>query len=507
MNVSIVNTVASTKTLLDCFENLPTHPPSLYLDLEGVRLSRHGSISIIQVFVLPIKHIFLIDIHILQNDAFYIPNLSGTTLKSVLESELVPKVFFDVRNDADALFAHFRICMQGVCDIQLLEVATRSYSKEKVVGLAQCIERNTELPAEAKKTWKATKESGRALFRSEDSGSYEIFNIRPIPQGIVDYCANDIVHLPVLWNTYSRKLSKEWASRVEEETHNRLLMSQAVSYEPHGRDKILSPWVSTVKYSRSNRSRNGRKDSTRSTEKKHESPAKLVARQAAQKKAGKQPEARLAHPSSGGETHLQRPTEKADLEPVEETRDLSKISEHLPVWTGFSFTHQPVSAENARTILSSNWTCPTCHLEMQESQEQDHLRGKKHVARLKQVQIAMSELSLRTGTAQEESPQASATTVESFKKARAKSKSKAQQDRPGKAKAKPANSRNQVPLGFAPQQAGIVYPPEWGFIGFGGSSRSQSSWYGGGSFSEAGNYGLCDKDCGWCGRCMDGVDV
>ena len=516
MNLSIVDTVISTINLLNYLENLPTDPPSLYLDLEGVRLSRHGSISIIQIFVLPLRHIFLIDIHILQNDAFCTPNLSGTTLKSVFESELVPKVFFDVRNDADALFAHFQIGMQGVRDIQLLEVATRSWSKDKVVGLAQCIERDAKLPAEAKKTWKATKDSGRALFGPEDSSSYEIFNIRPIRQEIVDYCANDVVHLPVLWNTYSIKLSKKWASRVQEETDRRVLTSQAISYDPHGRDKTLSPWVSTAKYGKPDHSRKSWKNSPKNAAKKHQSAPELGARQAAHKKAGKQSGAMLAHPSSGGETHLQRPTEKTDLKPIEETLDLSEISENLPVLTKFSITHKPVLAENARTSLdttvhpaaiSSKWTCPTCHLKMQESQGQDHLRGKNHAVRLKQVQNAMSESSPRASTSQQKSPRAGATTVESLRKARAKSKSKAQQNHPGNTKDKPMNSRKQASLGFTLQQAGTVYPPEWGFIGFDGSSSYQSIGYGGGSSLGAENYGLCDKDCGWCGHCMDGVDI
>jgi exonuclease 3'-5' domain-containing protein 1 len=44
-----------------------------------------------------------------------------TTFKEVLESPDTPKIFFDVRNDADALFAHFGIHLRGTLDLQLLE--------------------------------------------------------------------------------------------------------------------------------------------------------------------------------------------------------------------------------------------------------------------------------------------------------------------------------------------------------------------------------------------------
>jgi len=40
-------------------------------------------------------------------------------LKDILESATTPKVFFDIRNDSGALFAHFGIALQGVQDVQL----------------------------------------------------------------------------------------------------------------------------------------------------------------------------------------------------------------------------------------------------------------------------------------------------------------------------------------------------------------------------------------------------
>ena len=160
MEVTLVDSEPSVVDLIDDIDNLPIQPPSLYLDIEGVKLSRDGSISIIQIFVLPKSHIFLIDIFILQEKAFCTSNRSGTDLRSILESALVPKVFFDVRNDSDALFAHFQISLQGIQDIQLLEIATRFYSKQWVAGLAKCIEKEAQLSAEAIAVWKATKQKG-----------------------------------------------------------------------------------------------------------------------------------------------------------------------------------------------------------------------------------------------------------------------------------------------------------------------------------------------------------
>ena len=242
MAISLVDTESTVASLVDVLQNLPIEPPSLYLDLEGIKLSRNGSISIIQIFVLPTNHTYLLDVWTLGEKAFNTSGPSGTNLKTTLESQNIPKVFFDVRNDADALFAHFGISLQGVWDIQLMEVAARRASKQYLNGLAKCIEHDAQLKDETIKSWKATKEKGLALFAPERGGSYEIFNTRPLPDDIVKYCAQDVVYLPVLWNTYKKNLSEAWAAKVEKETEARLEMSKDPSYDPHGKNKAFSPW-------------------------------------------------------------------------------------------------------------------------------------------------------------------------------------------------------------------------------------------------------------------------
>ena len=89
MTISIIDSSIALVSFLNDLESQPINPPSLYLDIEGVALSRHGSISIIQLFHLPQNQVFLIDIFVLQEAAFNTPNQSGTTLRSILESALV----------------------------------------------------------------------------------------------------------------------------------------------------------------------------------------------------------------------------------------------------------------------------------------------------------------------------------------------------------------------------------------------------------------------------------
>ena len=247
----MVDSEPSVVALIDYLHHLPTQPPSIYLDIEGVDLSRYGSISIIQIFVSPKYHVFLIEVFVLQEKAFCTSNSSGTTLRSILESAQVPKVFFDVRNDSDALFAHFRISIQGVQDVQLLEVATRSYSKNRVTGLAMCIEKDAQLTPEAAAAWKATKRKGRSKFAPEHGGSYKVFNVRPMLQDIIDFCTQDVVYLPLLWKIYTRKISVQWTRKVQDKTFERIQMSHEASYEPNGRDKVWTPWANPAKFRRS----------------------------------------------------------------------------------------------------------------------------------------------------------------------------------------------------------------------------------------------------------------
>jgi hypothetical protein len=94
------DTCTAVADLIDTQADLPTSPPSLYVDVEGVHLSRHGSISILQFFVSPDNRTYLIDIHTLGDKAFSTARATSQTLKGILESDSIPKVF-DVRCDSD----------------------------------------------------------------------------------------------------------------------------------------------------------------------------------------------------------------------------------------------------------------------------------------------------------------------------------------------------------------------------------------------------------------------
>lgn len=238
---TLIDTAAALSSLIDTLDGLPTEPPSLYLDLEGDNLSRHGSVSILQLHVLPTSCTYLVDIHTLRQACFSTSGADGRTMKDILESEAIPKVFFDVRNDSDALYSHFQIRLGGIQDLQLMELATRSFSRRCINGLSKCIERDAPLSLNERHVWQDVKQKGVQLFAPEHGGSYQVFNMRPLSNDIMLYCAQDVQYLPRLWKHYNSKLTPAWRQRVAQSSKERVALSQATDFNGKGRHMALAP--------------------------------------------------------------------------------------------------------------------------------------------------------------------------------------------------------------------------------------------------------------------------
>ncbi|KAF1996939.1 hypothetical protein P154DRAFT_579422 [Amniculicola lignicola CBS 123094] len=123
-NYSVVDTIPALSSLISSLNHLPTDPPSLFFDIEGIKLGRHGSISLMSLYVAPQSTTYIIDVHILSAEAFQVADTNNNSLKNILENADIPKVFFNIRNDSDALYSLYSISINGIIDIQLLELAT-----------------------------------------------------------------------------------------------------------------------------------------------------------------------------------------------------------------------------------------------------------------------------------------------------------------------------------------------------------------------------------------------
>lgn len=249
IETEIINTVERIGEVVDRLVLVPEKPfsysPSMYIDLEGINLCREGSISIFTLMVdvgTPTRCVYLFDVHSLGALVFNTAGVRMKTLKDILEDDKISKVFFDARNDSDALFAHFGVRLRGVEDVQLMESATRrtTASRKFLKGLAKCVQENYGLPD--LENWKLAKAKGKQLFKAEHGGSYEVFNQRPIPKEIISYCVGDVCYLPELRDRFWSNTTFRWQDLVTEETKKRVAASREPDYQPKGPDRAKAPW-------------------------------------------------------------------------------------------------------------------------------------------------------------------------------------------------------------------------------------------------------------------------
>lgn len=199
-------------------------PASIAVDIEGVRLCREGKVSIVQLLKEGGDTIWLLDVTTLGNIAFEHEDGEGRSIKKILESADIVKLFYDVRNDADALYNLFDIDMRNVLDLQMLELARRK-SHKKPAKLLESLARSIETYVRPPLRWKETKEEGIKLFSPGQGGTYAVFEERPLDPRILEYCAQDVSLLHqlevALWGSFGR-YGKGWDSRIQAATETRL---------------------------------------------------------------------------------------------------------------------------------------------------------------------------------------------------------------------------------------------------------------------------------------------
>merc|ERR1719178_180788 len=86
--------------------------------------------------------VYVLDIHVLGKRAFTMETPRGTSMKMLLEASTIRKVWFDPRNDVDALYHQFEILPKGIFDLQVAEVAGRrkkGLNVNYVMGLHKCL--------------------------------------------------------------------------------------------------------------------------------------------------------------------------------------------------------------------------------------------------------------------------------------------------------------------------------------------------------------------------------
>jgi hypothetical protein len=99
-------TVESVASFVNAIVDVPTEPPSLYMDIEGGKLAYHRTEkALLEVHVssVVLTCTRVLNIHKLKEDAFETPGTKGKPFKNILESRDIPKIFHCVTKDQAAL--------------------------------------------------------------------------------------------------------------------------------------------------------------------------------------------------------------------------------------------------------------------------------------------------------------------------------------------------------------------------------------------------------------------
>jgi exonuclease 3'-5' domain-containing protein 1 len=141
---------------------------------------------------------------------------NGTTLRSILQSETIPKLFWDMRNDSAGLFHRFKIQVAGIIDVQSLHLATicQRWPKQTRDGLDSVIRGEKNLMSEERKlAWIRNKNVGKGLWCPELGGDFSAFTVRPLLRPIILCCVGDVEYLQQLYSRFWPK----YFERVEGE--------------------------------------------------------------------------------------------------------------------------------------------------------------------------------------------------------------------------------------------------------------------------------------------------
>merc|ERR1712137_739208 len=123
-------------------------------------------------------------------------------LRGLLENPDITKVVHDFRQDADALWHQYRICVCGTFDCQLCDVLVRrlrGHPTKYVQGSAKLFTEFGIQPASIPGYGVLTQEK-KSQVRERFSEDRHLWERRPLPHDLVQYAFADVLPLPMLYS-------------------------------------------------------------------------------------------------------------------------------------------------------------------------------------------------------------------------------------------------------------------------------------------------------------------
>ena len=195
---SFVDSPASVEQLLNNLSALTKLRQPLYVDCKFSTLKDEHRISLLILSALPQNHVYIIDVPSLGEATFTVTGTDGQTLRTILESATLPKIFYDVSFKALMLYRQFGIHLQCVEDVQVMNWASFPALDyfSFLPALCKCVIRDNHMNPSKKREWYANYIAARNLYSPGHGGSPEVFNERPLNEVISANCAQCLEHLP-----------------------------------------------------------------------------------------------------------------------------------------------------------------------------------------------------------------------------------------------------------------------------------------------------------------------
>ena len=216
-------------------------PSRVNVDFEGIDLCKTGRVCLGQVHVAETDVVYVVDFVSIDNPF----KASEGRLRRLFESDATTKVFFDPRNDIDAIANQYGVT--GTTNVVCLQVAELAYRKSRgemtrfVHGLGRVMDSNLVLPWTKKSTVVDLKEAGRRLFAPERGGAYEVFEERPLREDLLLYAGADVYFFDNLYEMMFQKLPLGLQQKVINTSTKRLTEYLKPGYLAKGRHMAIAP--------------------------------------------------------------------------------------------------------------------------------------------------------------------------------------------------------------------------------------------------------------------------
>jgi hypothetical protein len=161
-----------------------------------------------------------------------------------MKSSSIIKVFYDPRNDMDALCNKFNIIVNNIICLQLCHLAYRRYKERRltryVFGLTKTIQCYIE-SNHKKEIAMNIRDDAKHILDPKFGDNYHQFAIRPLDLKLIEYCIVDVFYFDQLLEKFYVPLGNNIKRKVLKYSQKRLVEYKKPGYDPISAKKVQAP--------------------------------------------------------------------------------------------------------------------------------------------------------------------------------------------------------------------------------------------------------------------------